>query len=270
MVISTLSFACMNAIVKQLMHVDAFQIVFFRSFGSLFFTLPFLIKYNIPIWGNKKKLLILRGIVGVTSMSFYFMATKHLSIGTAVSLRYIAPIFAAIFAVIFLKERIKHIQWLFFFIAFTGVIILKGFNASLSFYGLLLIFTSAIFSGLVYTVISKIGNQDHPVVIVNYFMVIATLVGGILALQNWTNPRGIEWVLLFALGVFGYFGQVNMTKAFQIAKTNQIAPLKYLEVVFTLIIGASFFKEVYSFWSLLGICLIIIGLVLNITYKTKI
>ncbi len=269
MIISTLAFACMNAIVKHLTDIGAFQIVFFRSIGSLFFTFGFLIRNKIPILGNNKKLLVLRGLVGVTSMSLFFMSTKYLPIGTAVSLRYMAPIFAAVFAIFFLREKIKPMQWVFFFMAFSGVLILKGFDTTIDGYGLFLIIVSAIFSGLVYIVISKIGKGDHPVVVVNYFMVISTILGLALSINNWVNPVGVEWLLLLSLGLFGYFGQVYMTKAFQVAATNQVAPLKYLEVIFTLLLGIMLFSEVYTFYSLLAIALIIAGLVLNALYKGK-
>lgn len=270
MLISTLSFACMNSIVKHLVQFSAYQIVFFRSIGTLIFTFTILLKNNIPLLGNNKKLLILRGIVGVTSMTFFFMSTKHLPIGTAVSLRYMAPIFAAVFSIFFLKETVKPLQWLCFIIAFIGVVILKGFDTQVSTYGLILIFLSAIFSGLVYIVLSKIGNTEHPVVVVNYFMLISLFVGGVLSINNWITPNGIEWLLLLALGVFGYFGQVFMTKAFyKVASASQIAPLKYIETIFTLLFGIFIFAEVYTFWSLLGIALIIIGLVLNAKFKEK-
>ncbi|RED49382.1 threonine/homoserine efflux transporter RhtA [Seonamhaeicola aphaedonensis] len=270
MLISTLSFACMNSIVKYLVHFSAYQIVFFRSVSTLAFTMVFLLRNRIPILGNNKKILVLRGLVGVTSMTLFFMSTKYLPIGTAVSLRYLAPIFAAIFAILFLKETVKPMQWLFFLMAFSGVVILKGFDMELNSYGLMLILISAIFSGLVYVVLSKIGKSEHPVVVVNYFMAVSTLAGGFLSIGSWVNPIGVEWSLLLGLGVFGYFGQVYMTKAFQtVSSTSQIAPLKYMETIFTLLLGILVFAEVYTFWSLLGISLIILGLVLNTQFREK-
>lgn len=269
MIISSLAFACMNATVKYLTHISAYQIVFFRSIGSLFFTFGFLLKNKIPLLGNNRKLLTMRGLVGVTSMTLFFMSTKYLPIGTAVSLRYLGPIFAAVFAVFLLKEIIKPLQWLFFAMAFAGVLILKGFDTELNWFGLALVCTSAIFIGLVYIIISKIGKGDHPVVIVNYFLVISTIVGGVLSINNWVLPVGKEWFLLLSLGVFGYYGSVYMTKALQISATNQIAPFKYLEVIFTVLLGVLIFSEIYTFWSLLGIALIITGLVLNILYKKR-
>ncbi len=132
MLISTLAFACMNSTVKYLSEVSTYQIVFFRSLGSLFFTLGFLLKNKIPILGKNNKLLISRAIVGTTSMMLFFMSVKYLSIGTAVSIRYIAPIFTTIFAVILLKEKIKPLQWMFFFISLLGVFVLKGFDNQLN------------------------------------------------------------------------------------------------------------------------------------------
>jgi drug/metabolite transporter (DMT)-like permease len=267
MLISTLAFACMNVIVKQLNNINAHQIVFFRSAGSLFFTFGYLIRNKIPMLGNNKLLMILRGLVGVTSMTLFFMSIKYLPVGTAVSLRYLAPIFAAAFAILFLKEKVAPLRWVFFMVAFSGVLVLKGFDSQVDSYGLMLVLIASVFSGLVYVVISKIGRGDHPVVIVNYFMVIATIVGGVLSIGKWTNPVGAEWPLLLSLGFVGYVGQVYMTKAFQIAATSHVAPLKYIEVVFTLLLGIFLFGEVYTFWSLLGIAMIIGGLVLNVLYQ---
>ncbi|HMR17645.1 MAG TPA: EamA family transporter, partial [Mariniflexile sp.] len=117
--------------------------------------------------------------------------------------------------------------------------------------------------------INQIGQTEHPVVVVNYFMITAMVLGGVLSIGNWVTPTGKEWPLLLSLGVVGYFGQIYMTKAFQTASTNLIAPLKYIEVVFTVLLGIALFDEIYTFWSLLGIALIIIGLVLNVWYKSR-
>lgn len=269
MIYSALAFAYMNVIVKYLDTVNSYQIVFFRSLGSLLFTFTYLIKNKIPFIGNKNKLLILRSLVGAASMLFFFMSIKYLSVGTAVSLRYTAPIFAAVFAVFILKEKIKLFQWLFFIVSFMGVLILKGLDNQIDTLGLIYVLIAAILSGLVYIMINQIGQTEHPVVVVNYFMFTAMVLGAVLSIGNWVTPKGFEWVLLLGLGVFGYFGQIYMTKAFQTASTNIIAPLKYVEVVFSVLLGIALFSEVYTFWSLLGILLIITGLVLNVWYKGR-
>lgn len=189
--------------------------------------------------------------------------------GTAVSIRYIAPIFAAFFALVFLKERVKPIQWFFFGIAFLGVVVLRGLDSNLRLEGILFALMSALFAGLVYITIRKIGTEDHPVVVVNYFMIISAVIGGLLSIKGWITPVGNEWGVFLSLGIFGYFAQLYMTKAMQVGETNQVAPLKYLEVIFTIIIGLVWFKEIYTIWSVVGILLIVLGLTLNVTTKKK-
>jgi len=270
MLLSTLCFTVMNVFIKYLSDFSTYQKVFFRAIGSIFFTMTYLIYHKIPMLGNQKGLLVLRGLVGLTSMGLFFAATQFLSIGTAVSLRYTSPIFAAILAVVFLKEKIFKVQWLYFLMAFVGVLLIKGFDNQINITGLLLILVSAFFSGLVYVVITKIGTKDHPVVIVNYFMWISAIIGGVLSIFNWKTPQGIDWLVLFSLGVFGYFGQLFMTKAYQLGSANKIVPLKYIEVVFTMILGMIWFGDSYPLLSVLGIVLVVVGLVLNVLYKQKV
>nr|WP_299108982.1 DMT family transporter [uncultured Winogradskyella sp.] len=270
MIISALAFTFLNVFVKSLNNFSVYQIVFFRALGSLFFTIPFLLKNKISLLGNKRGLMIMRSVVGLISMTLFFMSIKYIAMGTAVSLRYIAPIFATFFALFILKEKIKPIQWFFFAIAFAGVLILKGFDDSeVEIVGVLLALTSALFAGFVYIFIRKIGDADHPVVIVNYFMIISAVIGGLLSINNWVTPVGQEWLILMSLGVFGYFAQLYMTKAMQVGETNQVAPLKYLEVIFTIIIGLVWYKEVYTIWSIVGVLLIVSGLTLNVITKKK-
>ena len=268
MLLSTLSFAFMNAIVKYLVNFSTFQLVFFRSIGSLLITYSFLKSKGIPQWGNQKKLLILRSLVGLTSMILFFWGLHYISMGSAVTLRYISPIFAALLAVVFLKEVIKPIQWIFFFMAFVGVFLIKSFDSSGSSFGVLLVLLAAFFSAIVYILIAKIGSGDHPVVVVHYFMLLATVVGGIGSFFSWKTPSGENLILLISLGFFGFFGQLFMTKAFRNSEAHMVAPFKYVEVLFTLLFGFFMLSEQYEFFQLLGTFLVIFGLVFNILYKS--
>ena len=269
MLLSTFFFALMNAVIKELNYYSSFQLVFFRSIGSLALTTLYLKFKNISFWGKKMNLLIYRGLAGVISMTLFFTSVQYISVGSAVTLRYLAPLFAAVLVVIFLKEKIFPLQWFFFIIAFFGVLLIKGFDSSVSFFGVSLAIGAAFFSSIVYILISKIGHQDHPVIVVHYFMLISTLVGGIGSLFNWTIPlRLMDWVLLFSLGILGYFGQFYMTKAFQFGQAYMVAPFKYVEVIFTISLGFFYFHEVYTLFSLLGTALVIVSLSISVVYKS--
>ncbi len=268
MVIGMLAFACLNFIVKYLDHISAFQLVFFRAVGTLFITLPIIYAKKLNPFGNKKWLLLSRGLVGFGSLLLYFIALKLLPLGTCVTLRYLAPIFAAVFALWFLGESVKIPQWVFFLVSFSGVFLIKGFDPELSTLGVILVIISGILSGLVLVIIRKIGHDDHPIVIVNYFMMVGVVLGLIGCLKYWTIPVLMDWPFLVLLGFFGFVGQYYMTKAVQLETTDVVAPIKYIEIPFTILIGMTFFGETYGWVSVVGFLLIVSGLVANIFYKS--
>jgi len=269
MVYSMMAFAAMNFVVKYLDDYSAWQIAFFRAAGTLFITLPLLKKKGISIWGNQKKLLLLRGIVGTTSLLLFFISIKLLPLGTCVTLRYMSPIFAALFALWILQEKIYPVQWIFFLVSMAGVAIIKGFDSDLSILGIVLVIVSGALSGLVVVIIRKIGTRDDPIVIVNYFMMICTLVSFLGVMNAWTSPQNADWFMLGMLGFLGFLGQYFMTVATQLETTDVIAPMKYIEIPFTILIGVSFFGERYGWISILGLSLIISGLILNVLFKMK-
>lgn len=269
MFIATLCFTIMQVFVKQLVTLHTFQITFFRSAISSVCCFLYLWKYQLPIIGNNQKILLLRAILGIISMTSFFFTVQWMPFGASVTLKYLSPIFAALFAIILLKEKIKPLQWLFFGMALTSVLLLKGFDTRIELTSLGIALLGALAGGFIYPLIRKIGNTEHPMVIINYFMFTASVVMGLLMLPFWQNPSSQEWTYLIALGISGYFAQVFMTKAFQIEVVNIIAPMKYLEVVYALLIGFIWFGESYQFISFLGILVIILAMFLNLTYKQR-
>jgi len=268
MLIAALCFTVMNMIALDVNHLPAFEVMFFRAIGSVVCATIVLKKQRIPMLGNNRKLLMLRALTGMTSMVLYFKAIQIMPVGTAAALRYLSPFFAAALAVIFLGEKVKKMQWAFFVLAFLGIILLKGFDHRLSLFGLTIILISAFFSGVVYAVIRKIGKSEHPVVVVNYFLTVCMVVGGVVSLFNWVQPVGIEWILLLSMGLIGYVAQLFMTKAMQRAETSLIVPFKYAEVIFTILFAWVIFGENQSWMSLVGILVIVLALIGNVVVKS--
>lgn len=269
MVISAMSLAIMNVFLKHLHHIPALELVFFRSIGSLLICLTYLKLLGISILGINRRAMLMRGFLGAVSMACFFVSIKSMPLGTAVSIRYLSPIFAAGIAIFFLGEKVRILQWLFYFVAFSGVMILKQFDTQVDLVGLTFALMSALFSGMVYVSVRRIGQGDHPIVVVNYFMFCATILGGTLAIPNWVIPLPYDWIFIVLIGVFGFFGQLFMTKALQKAETSRISPLKYLEAIFVILIGYLWLGESYPLISIVGILLIIVGMTANILIRSK-
>lgn len=269
MLLAALAFSALSAFVKYLSHIHVFEVLFFRSAITALLCMVFLRRQKISFIGNNQKLLLLRTFFGMIGMACFFITLQRMPMGASVSLKYLSPIFTAVFAVLILSEKVRPIQWLFFLGAFVGVFLLKGFDTRIETFDLFLGISGALAAGIVYVIIRKIGQSEHPMVIVNYYMFTAAVLAGLAMIPFWQNPTLEEWWLLISIGVLGYFGQVYMTKAFQIEEASRVAQIRYIEVIYSLIIGLVWFGEGYNFLSLLGILLILGNMVLNVVYKAK-
>lgn len=269
MIFAALCFTVMNMVVRYIDHLPTMEIVFFRAVGSLLCCWWWMWRYRISPVGNKPRWLVARAVVGLISMSLYYKAIQVLPLGSAVSLRYLSPFFAAVLAVTFLGERMRAIQWIFIATAFAGVLLLKGVDVRVTGLGLVLTLSSAFFSGLVYFIIRKIGTSEASIVIVHYFIALSTLVGGTSCLFDWVAPQGWEWGAIGIFGLLGFAAQWSMTFALQTVASTIITPFKYLEVVFTLVAGWLIFGEYQTLWSVVGIVVIIASLLAHVYTKSR-
>ena len=271
MIISSFAFSLMHLCVKAMPHIPVFELVFFRSLGSLLITFLYLNKNKIPLFGNNKKVLFVRGLLGTTGLCLFFITLQNIPLAGAVTIQYLSPVFTALFAVVILRERVKKRQWLFFALAFIGVYLLKGFDVSgqISYYFVLIGVASASLSGLAYNCIRYLRTTESPLVVVFYFPLVATPIMGFLSFFNWVKPQGLDWVYIIALGLVTQVAQVFMTKGIQSDSAGNIMTYKYIGVVFAFIYGYFIFKETYSFLSVFGIFLLLSGVILNAVFKNQ-
>ncbi len=269
MLISVVGFALMNLTVKFLDRLPTTELVLFRSFVSLSLCLYMLKKRHIPLFGNQKKYLILRGVFGVSALTLFFYTLQNLPLGSAITIQYLSPIFTAFFAIFMLGEKMYKVQWLFFLVSFAGIALIKGFDPNIDMKLFSIGIASSVFAGLAYNCIRKVKDTDHPLVVVFYFPLIATPVMLVISLFNWVTPMGWEWLLLLLMGVLTQIAQVYMTKALQNAEVNEITGLKYLGIIFALGFDLFIFKVVYEPIALLGIAMVLGGVILNVVFKAR-
>lgn len=267
MMLATLFFSFMNVGVKLLPHIPAVEIVFFRSVISLVLSLAFLKSSKIHIWGNSKKLLILRGASGAVALILYFRLIQEIPLATATTILFLSPVFATILGIFFVKETVKPIQWVFFLVSFAGIIMIEGFDTRIGMIYLLMGFSSSFFSGIAFNCIRKLNTSEHPLVIVLYFPLVTLPVTGIWSFFIWEMPVGSDWFVLTMVGVLTQIAQYYMTRSFQIEEISKVAGLRYLDIIYALLIGFLFFDEHFNFLVYIGMALTIFGVVLNYWYK---
>ncbi|MGJ1203767.1 DMT family transporter [Sphingobacterium lactis] len=267
MLLAGLFFALMNVCVKFVAHLPTLEVVFFRSVISLVATYVILKKDKIPLFGNNKKLLIFRGIAGCLGLIGSFYTIQHIPLGSAVTINYLSPLFTAILGIFVVKQKVRPIQFLFFALALSGVLMLKGFDSRISTLDLVIGLLAALFAAIAYNIIAKLKTSEHPLVIIFYFPLVTLPVVGIYCLFNWQMPQGWDWFYLLLVGILTQLAQYYMTLSYQRANLSKVASLTYLGVVYALGFGYFLFDETYTLYSILGIVLILIAILLNMRVK---
>jgi drug/metabolite transporter (DMT)-like permease len=267
MLIAGVFFALMNVSVKYLPHIPAIEIILFRSLFSFVISFLMLKKQGVPVLGNNRPMLILRGVVGSIGLITFFYTLQNIPLASAVTIQYLSPIFTSILGIFIVKEKIRPIQFFYFAMAFAGVLVIEGFDPRIDIWFLLVGIMSALFSGLAYNVIRKLKNTEHPLVIVFYFPLVTIPIVGIVSIFNWVQPAGMDWLILLAIGIFTQFAQYYMTRAYQNANLSKIASLSYIGIIYALGFGFVLFDETYNLFTYLGMCLVLAGVILNVRSK---
>jgi drug/metabolite transporter (DMT)-like permease len=267
MILAGIFFALMNVSVKYIPHIPAIEIILFRSLFSLVFSYSVLKRQNVKVFGNNKKLLVLRGVVGSVGLISFFYTLQKIPLASAVTLQYLSPILTTILGIFLVREKVKPIQFLFFGISFLGVVLVQGFDTRVNLLYASIGFISALFSGLAYNVIRKLKNTEHPLVIIFYFPLVTLPIAILISFFTWVQPEGWDWAILLWIGICTQTAQYFMTVAYQNANVSKISSLSYLGVFYALIFGFFFFGEAYTLMAYVGMALLLLGVVLN--YRVK-
>ncbi len=275
MLLASFSFAVMGGFAKVVSQVlPPVEVTFFRNiFGVIVVGIAI---YKVPLKqkGGKPLLLFFRGFMGFAALLAYFYIMAHIPLGEAVTYNKTSPLFVALFAYIFLHEKLHSSALIAVVIGFIGIVLVaQPEGGSFDKYDILGIF-SGIGAALAYTSIRELRNYYDTRAIVMSFMGVGSVAPLLLMLMtpfvkvseefDWmfspfVMPQGIEWVYVLAVGMFATISQLLMTKAYELTKAGIVGTISYSNILFALIIGMMLGDPVPDFWTVLGIILVILS-----------
>lgn len=269
MFLSTLAFSLANVFVKQVSHIPAMEVVFFRCILASSFCFWGLRRAGADWRGSNRKLLLLRGIFGTTALYFFFVTVQNIPLASAMTIQYLSPIFTTIIAIFVLKEPVRALQWVFYAAAFSGVVLIERIDTRISLGFLVIGIISAFCSGVAYNLVRSLKGMEHPLTIVLHFQLIGVVAGGVSLLFDWRTPVGLDWVFLFLIGVFSQLGQVFLTYALQKEAVAGVAIVNYTGLIYGVSIGWVIFGEAQSVQSIFGMMLVVFGVLLSVIYSRR-
>ncbi len=269
MFLSTLAFFLANAFVKQVEHIPAMEIVFFRCIVATSICLYALRGVKGAVIGSNNTMLLLRGLFGTTALFCFFVTLQNMPLASAQTLQYVSPIFTAVIGIFVLGEKIKHVQWIFYAIAFCGVLMIQQVDARISPMYLALGIVSAFCSGMAYNLVRSLRGKEHPLTVVLHFQLVGAVIGFFSLFLQWETPQGWEWLYLLMVGIFSQLGQMFLTNALQRERIAGVAIINYTGLVYAITVGWLVFGEVQGIASLLGMGLVVVGVLMSVMYGRR-
>ena len=271
MLLSALGFALMAACVKAVsgLGIPVLEIVAARAVVSLVISYLDIKRKRLSVWGQNKPLLIARGAVGTLALICVYYSVTRLPLAEAAILQYTYPAFTAVIALWFLKERIQTATIICIVLSIAGLgVMLRpelSANAVLALPGLSVMaaLLGALGSAVAYVLVRRLSQSEDTSVIIFYFPMIALPVALSLLGTDLVIPSGEALLLLLLVGLFTQVGQVGLTKAMAVEEAGKAAAYSYIQVVFSIILGALFFNELPTLWTWLGGGLIMLGALNN-------
>lgn len=276
MLLSAFGFAVMATFVKLAgrQGIPLLEIIAARAAISLLLSYIDVKRKDIPLFGQNKFLLIVRGIVGFFTLTGVYYALLHLPLAEATVLQYLHPLFTALLALLFLKERPTAATLLCILISLFGLIVMVRpdfifgrFSSELDLFAVSIAIAAAFGSGLAYTIVRKLSTTEDPSVIVFYFPLVCLPATLLLSEGSLVLPEGWAWVSLLMVGLGTQVGQVCLTRAMQTETASRATSFSYTQVVFAALFGMIVFDELPNGWTVMGAALIVLGAMLNVFWK---
>ncbi|GAB4381244.1 MAG: DMT family transporter [Calditrichia bacterium] len=258
----------MAAAVKALQQkIPSQEIVLARSLFMVVATSIFLIHSHLSFWGNNKKLLFLRGFFGFLGLSAFFYTLTTIPIADSVVIQYTSPIFTALLAIVILKEKTNKKQWMAFVLAFIGVVLVIKPGFSLTFIPAFIGLCGACSSGVAYNLVRKLRESEHPMNIIFYLPAVSIPLSLPGAISDFVLPSGEQWIWLILIGAFTFVAQIFLTIGLHREKAAKATTVSYITVVFSILWGLIFWKEIPDSYSLSGAILILGAIYLTASSK---
>jgi drug/metabolite transporter (DMT)-like permease len=266
MLSSALSFSLMGACVKAVgSRIPEAEVVLARSLVSLVLSLAMLRQAGLSPWGQRRALLVLRGVVGTAALLCVFAALVRLPLAVATVLQYLQPTATAILAWLLLRERIGLRVVIAALLGLLAVVLLTepkelvrllaplagpwlenlyGLRPeALPVDGVLLALAGALLSAVAYVSVRALGRSEHPLVIVFYFPLVGLVMMAPLVALDPVLPTPTEALALVGVGVFTQLGQIGITNGLTGMPAARATALSYGQVPLAVLWGWWFFRE---------------------------
>jgi drug/metabolite transporter (DMT)-like permease len=256
-----------NGVIVNWVPFNAYVIAFFRVVFASLTLLPIVLltqRHEMVRVARAWRSMLALGLLLSLGWGFLFHSMKLIAIANAVLLNYMAPIFVALLAPVFLKEKIERTTIFALATSMVGMIMISSQqNLQASDLNLLGV-VFGLLAGLAYAgfiILSKRAVAGFSSQVVAFYAYSATIVFLSPSLVGVNLALDIaSWMLLLVLGVFNTgFAVTLYLKGLRLVKAQKAVVFTYLEPASAVAFGFLFLAQQPTLLMLIGGFLILVA-----------
>ncbi len=261
MVVAVGCFASMNMFVKMVgPDYHPLEAVFFRNTLAALMVIPFML-YTGGVATFKTKRPFghaARALIGVAGNASFFAAYAHIALADGMAVAMSVPIFASLFAIPLLGERVGWHRWVAILIGFGGVLIALNPTAGAVSVGSLFALSGTLCWATTIIFVRKLSTTESPYTIVFYYMLTGSVIATCVMPWVWVTPTQEALVYYLGAGLVGALGQIAMTYALKLAPASVVSPFEYTQIAWAMMYDIVLWGVVPASTTLIGAAVVIV------------
>jgi drug/metabolite transporter (DMT)-like permease len=257
---ATIMFALSSALSKwQVANYSFVEVLFFRAIASLF-TCAALILPGLGLAVLRTRRLrdhFGRSATQATAQSLIIIAFGLMPLAGAVAINFSSPLFATLFAALWLKEKIGTARGWALVVGFLGVVLVAAPGADSFRTGALFAVANAVLFGSVTAAVRGMTTTESAETLTMYQMIFLTLFFSAALPFFFIMPTSTDTWALIGNGVINGVGQYWWTRALSLAPPSAVGPFYYFSLVWSAALGFFFWGDVPTLALLAGSAVVV-------------
>ncbi len=257
----------MDAIAKWLSSsIGALQAVWFRFVVQVLLLAPLVMFGRAPLVFASFWIHPIRGALMIAGTVMFFTALRFLPLADAIAIFFVEPFIVTLMAAVFLGEKVGWRRMTAIVVGFIGALIVIRPNFEQFGWPAMLPLGAAVTFSVYLLFTRRMSQHVEPVQmqlfsgISGCLLVTVIIAAGVtleLPIVSLVAPSGIEWSLLFALGLISTVGHLLVVHALRIGSAGLLAPFQYVEIIGATLLGLLVFGDFPDALTWVGVGIIV-------------
>lgn len=258
---AVLSFSFMAVAVRELLNaMGVLEILFLRTLVTFLMVVGIVPTVGLaPLRTRRFPAHLARALMHLGGQFCWMYAIAALTLATVFAIEFTMPVWVALLAVVFLRERMNAGRLVALAAGLAGIaIILRPGLGAFHPAALVMVLGSLFYAGnMIMT--KRLSSTDSPLAVLFWMSATQLPITFALALPQWVAPGLADLPWIAVIGAGSFVAHYSMTRAMKLGDATLVVPIDFLRLPLIAVVGALFYDEPLEAAVFIGASIIFAG-----------